>query len=1204
MTEPPSSASGVPKVQVNAPAAGGVVNAVQDGVLNVYQWKPAYRIEDFPAEPRPVRPARVRAQPSLLLRAGSRVVPFTGRREDLRKLAGWRDDEDAPGLGVRLLHGPGGQGKSRLAARFAELSRQAGWRVWQASTNPPGAGRTGAVAEAGEHGPGLLLVVDYAERWPVPALYELLQEPVLHAGRVRVLLLARPAGVWWDSIAAWAERVLDVEADAQALPPLVAEPAMRRRLFAEARDHFAAQLALPAEQAATIAPPAGLTDDAEYAQVLTVHIAALAAVDAHRRGEEEPGDPARASAYLLRREREHWAELHRRLPEPLVSDPVTMGRAVFAATFTRPLARPDARQALRHTDLAETVERANTLLDDHAYCYPPAQAGTVLEPLYPDRLAEDFAALAIPDPAVAGPAADDWAGHALSGLLAAPAGQADQRQVPPWIRPALTMLIETARRWPHVAATQLYPLLAARPELMLYAGGAALARLAGLPGIDPALLQHIEAHLPTGRHIDLDIGMAALSTRLTAHRLATTTDPAEHAQLHAGHALRLTNAGQHRAALEASQQAVTLYGELAGLNRDAHLPSLAMSLNDHALRLAEVGRRAEALEVSEQAVALYGELTGLNRDAHLPNLTISLNNHAIRLAEVGRRAEAAEMSEQAVALHGELAELNQDTYLPDRAMSLNNHALRLAEVGRRAEALEVSEQAVALRRKLAGLNRDAHLPDLAVSLTNHALLLAEVGRRGEAVEVSEQAVALYGELTGLNRDAYLPDLAGSLNNHANRLAEVGRRAEAVEVSEQAVALRWELTGLNRDAYLPALAGSLNNHALRLAEVGRRAEALEVSEQAATFYRELAGLNRDAYLPALATSLNNHANRLAEVGRRTGAVEVSEQAATFYRELAGLNRDAYLPALATSLNNHANRLAEVGRRTGAVEVSEQAVALRWELAGLNRDAYLPDLAGSLNNHANRLAEVGRRAEAAEVSEQAATFYRELAGFNWDAYLPELATSLNNHALRLAEVGRGAEAVEMSEEVVALRRQLAGLNWDAYLPDLAMSLNNHAALLMEVGRGAEAVEMSEEAVALRRELAGLNWDAYLPDLAMSLNNHAALLAEVGRVAEAVEMSEEAVTLRRQLVELNRDAYLPDYVQSLVVRGWTLSEARQHGDAVTPLAEALAVGQELPEFAREILDNAVAVLREAHQRSPAEVDAAFEARTGRTFTKWISE
>jgi hypothetical protein len=58
---------------------------------------------------------------------------------------------------------------------------------------------------------------------------------------------------------------------------------------------------------------------------------------------------------------------------------------------------------------------------------------------------------------------------------------------------------------------------------MLNAGSAALADLSD---IEPALLEVIQACLPSGRHIDLDLGIAALSTRLTAHRLATTQDPA------------------------------------------------------------------------------------------------------------------------------------------------------------------------------------------------------------------------------------------------------------------------------------------------------------------------------------------------------------------------------------------------------------------------------------------------------------------------------------------------------------------------------------------------------------------------------------------------------------------------------------------------------------------------------------------------------
>jgi hypothetical protein len=48
----------------------------------------------------------------------------------------------------------------------------------------------------------LLVIVDYTERWPVGDLLALAGDPMLRTGvPTRVLLLARPAGGWWDSLA-------------------------------------------------------------------------------------------------------------------------------------------------------------------------------------------------------------------------------------------------------------------------------------------------------------------------------------------------------------------------------------------------------------------------------------------------------------------------------------------------------------------------------------------------------------------------------------------------------------------------------------------------------------------------------------------------------------------------------------------------------------------------------------------------------------------------------------------------------------------------------------------------------------------------------------------------------------------------------------------------------------------------------------------
>ncbi|GAA0986595.1 hypothetical protein GCM10009555_064340 [Acrocarpospora macrocephala] len=194
---------------------------------------------------------------------------------------------------------------------------------------------------------------------------------------------------------------------------------------------------------------------------------------------------------------------------------------MWLAILAGPLPHDGGVAVLARTQVAALPEHASEVLDDHRRCYPPVDGSTVLEPLYPDRLAEDFLALTTPgnsDPGADREAVDSWA---ATSLLSSPVGQ----DSPSWARGALSVLIETAHRWPHIAATQLAPLLTTRPELILHAGGTVLARLAALPDIDTALLEKIEALLPASRHIDLDLGIAALSARLVERRLKASSGP-------------------------------------------------------------------------------------------------------------------------------------------------------------------------------------------------------------------------------------------------------------------------------------------------------------------------------------------------------------------------------------------------------------------------------------------------------------------------------------------------------------------------------------------------------------------------------------------------------------------------------------------------------------------------------------------------------
>ncbi|MGA4960478.1 tetratricopeptide repeat protein [Streptomyces lavendulocolor] len=1018
MTTPGTSPTGDGSVHgntFNGPTAFLTGDNGTQHIQFVYQWKPAYRIEDFPTTPRPV-PARVLAeQPSRLLRAVHQVVPFTGRHHDLDELAHWRDDP-APELAVRLVHGPGGQGKTRLAARFADLSREAGWTVWQAAVNETGADPI-ATSAPPETGTGILLVVDYAERWPVPDLRRLLQEPLLHrtAAPVRILLLARPAGIWWESLDTWINDEFDAPAALHPLLPLADDPSARAALFRQARDHFADHLGLLPDQTGRIGPPLDLDTDQDYAQILTIHIAALATVDAHLHHENAPTNPARASAYLLKRERAHWSALHQRPSQPLSTTPDAMGRTVLTATLTRPLARTHGRTALDRIGLTDSTAAANTLLDDHRYCYPPpqtvpARTVTVLEPLYPDRLGEDFLALttpASPDTPhpVPGAATDDWAHQAAERLLLDPTNPGTAA---PWTRDALTVLIETARRWPHIATGQLYPLLKNHPELALHAGGAALAALAGLDSLDVTVLEVIEPHLPEGRHTDLDVGIAAVTARLARHRLSTTHDPATRARTHETLAVRQSFAGLHQEALTAGRQALQAWRDLTQTNLK-HQPDLARSLSSLGVWLSEVGRWPEALIVAEEAVEIRRRLAQTNPAAYEPDLATSLSNLGALRSEVGQRDEALAVVEEAVEIRRRLAQASPNAYEPDLAASVSNLGRGLSDMGRREEALAAGLEAVEIRRRLAQANPAAYEPDLATSLGNLAVWLSDVGRRDEALAVAEEATEIRRRLAAGNPDAYEPELARSLSNLGNRLSGVGQWEEALAAELEAVEIR----------------------------------------------RRLAQANPAACEPHLATSLGNLGNRLSEVGQWVEALSATKEAVDIYRRLAAGNPDAYEPELARSLSNLGIWLSEVGRRGEALTAGLEAVEIRRRLAQANPAAYEPDLARSLSNLGVDLSDAGRRAEALTTSEEAVDIYRRLVAGNPDAYEPDLATSLSLWAWVRFEAQQDLSgALRVTGEAVEIYRKLMTAAPARFLSPLHDVLGLQANLLTSLGHSREA------------------------------------------------------------------------------------------------------------------------------------------------------
>ena len=79
-------------------------------------------------------PSRVRARPALLLGATKEVTTFVARDAELAILQQWHDSPEL--ISVMLVHGSGGQGKTRLVRHFARLAgaRSRPPRLWK---HPP-----------------------------------------------------------------------------------------------------------------------------------------------------------------------------------------------------------------------------------------------------------------------------------------------------------------------------------------------------------------------------------------------------------------------------------------------------------------------------------------------------------------------------------------------------------------------------------------------------------------------------------------------------------------------------------------------------------------------------------------------------------------------------------------------------------------------------------------------------------------------------------------------------------------------------------------------------------------------------------------------------------------------------------------------------------------------------------------------------------
>jgi tetratricopeptide (TPR) repeat protein len=548
------------------------------------------------------------------------VVPFRARPE-LDELMTWC--VSGGHAAARLVTGDAGAGKTRLAR---QLTNELSANGWQPLWVPPGS-ESDAIEAAQTTGEPCVLIVDYAETRS--GLAGLLNDLATdHDGPdLRVLLLARSAGEWWQQLLASAER--QATSLLEAHTPMTLGPVLAaggpQELFDDAVTAFAQKMEIAR-------PDASLALTEVDPVVLVVHAAALLAVVDSATG-VRPQDQAVSGQQvieaLLKHEARYWARTA--ASRGLDLDVSVLRLAVALACMIGADSEAAAMALLARVpdlDSAERRGRVARLLHD---LYPAPRANDTQEsewlgPLRPDRLAEQL----------------------VTGELASR----------PELIPPLFSELDDAR------ATRALTVLARAAVTDDRAVGVLRSALAAdldnlaVPALSVAvettqmlgdLLNQVMSAEPVSRETLMRIGAAlpypssalAAPAAVVFRRLADgSADGGQRARYLMNLSNRLGELDRPEEALTAIEEAERVLRGLAADQPDPFLYDYAWALTNRAGRLARLRRLNESLDDAQHAADIFRQLAQNHPDAFLPEIAVSLNNQSMSLANSGQREEA------------------------------------------------------------------------------------------------------------------------------------------------------------------------------------------------------------------------------------------------------------------------------------------------------------------------------------------------------------------------------------------------------------------------------------------------------------------------------------------------------------------------------------------------------------------------------------
>lgn len=890
------------------------------------------------------------ARPTALLDPAQALVPFLGRDAELDELHAWA--EGAGPTRVRLVTGPAGFGKTRLAAEFGTRLSASGWTVVVVPH-----GKEAATVRARPQGDVLFVVDGAPTRLGLTAMLDAVGVR-RGEGRTRVLLLARVGGEWlrrlrWGSTL-W--RHLERDDATQTSLDLPLAPGLSDRdVLDAAGSAFADVLGVELPARPVPAPPQpGVT------RVLDLHAAAaLGALEAC--GVPVPaGDPLLA---LLGVAADSWARSAGEQGLDLTLDEVK--DVVAAACLLGADDDAGARDVLRRVLPGvpwRTGARWLRGLQDSGVELGRSAAGH-------DRLGDLLIV--------------ERFGRSVGLVGSCTWGLS---------RKSALRVVQIARRL-EVELSELPAVAPLSSEL--------LRRATDSCGDDPRTLRVVFLLKPRSLY-----GTTADDVVRGELAVAAARDAVLRAEALVDLGTVQKETGRQAEALGTLETALTAWRRIAGSDMDRYWTALTGAL--HALGGVqwELGHAKEALALQRECVELCRAAPERDQPWAESELARALINLSVTLSDVGPHQENEAAVTEVIPILRTLVLRDPRQWGVSLALTLSNRSVALTE-SRPEEAPPFALESVELSRRLVLQAPGRHRSQLGFGLTNLGNSYAALGRDREAIEPLSEAAQIRRELVRENPATHTWTLAYTLASLGAVRSRLGELDEAIALEREAVLLRRRLVRDNPDRFRRMLAASLSNLAVTYSRSGEPEEALPLEREAVAIRRELVQGNHPGE-QHLARSLSNLGVLYSELGRADDAVAPSEEAVAQLRLLAQSDPERFEPSLADALLNLGAALLDAGRLEEGIEPTAEAVRVRRDLARRSPDLYLHGLAAALSNMVSVHVDLGRLDRAAEYAQEIVDARRRLVDGSY-AHEQDLLRALDLQA-RVRRAGASAGATD--------------------------------------------------------------------------------------------------------------------------------------------------------------------------------------------------